>query len=127
MSVEIPREKWGRFFQDVSKRRFAWETKIEVVAETTGVMVLSNGLYLNGVAFEEKSGACEIEISVSKNKQQHQLHSVANPIGVEYSSDDKYHDSRIEIRENDGTRTILRIFNPMPIMVGDAAYHSILT
>ncbi|NNE97910.1 MAG: DUF5335 family protein [Pyrinomonadaceae bacterium] len=127
MSIEIPKQKWRQFFQDVSKRRFAWETKIEVDAKIEGLRVLSNGLYLNGVAYEERSGTSEIEISVSKNKKHHQLHSVTDPVRVEYSSDDKYHDSWIEISDSDGTRTILRIFNPMPIMVGDAAYDTIPT
>jgi hypothetical protein len=126
MSIEISREKWTQFFKDVSKKRFAWETKIKVSSDQTGHSVLSNGLYLNGITFEHRSDdSGEIEISVSKNKTQHQTHSIINPVKVLYSSEDKYHDSAIEIIENDGTKTTLRIFNPMPVMVGYAAHHSV--
>lgn len=125
MTSEIAKENWSRFFEDVSRKRFSWETKIEVIGETTGKQILSNGLYLSGLVFENKTDECEIEISVSDNKKRHQMHRVVNPVRVGYSSDDAYHDSRIEIEEKDGTKTILRIFNPLPIMVGDAAYHSI--
>lgn len=125
MLIEIPREHWNRFFKDVSKRRFSWETKVELYRDDPAKQILSNGLYLNGITFEDKSGSSEIEISVSKNKTDHQTHSILNPVKVSYLSEDKHHDSTIEIQETDGTLTSLSIMNPMPIMVGYAAHHSI--
>lgn len=125
MSIEIPKEKWMQFFKDLSKRRFAWETKIEVKSDGSGKQVLSNGLYLSGVTYQDKAGLREIEISVSKNKKSHQTHSISNPVKISYLSEDKYHDSQLEIEEENGRLTLLRIFNPMPIMVGYAAHHLI--
>ena len=127
MAIEIEKKNWTRFFKELSKKRFAWETRILVVTDTNGMQVLSKGLYLDGVTFEDKSGMDEIEISVSRNKDAHQTHTILRPKQVIFASENRYHDSKIEIEEEDGTRTILRIFNPMPIMVGDAAYHPIAT
>ena len=125
MKAEVPKAKWKEFFQDLTRRRFGWETKIEIFDDYVGNRVLSNGLYLSGVDFEEKSGKSEIEICVGELNKQHQSHVIAQPIKVVFVTEDKYHDGELEIVEESGTRTKLRIFNPMPIMAGYSAYHTV--
>ncbi len=41
------------FFDDLSKRRFEWQTKIEVIKESIGDQILAEGLALNGITLEE--------------------------------------------------------------------------
>ena len=125
MTIEIPKEKWAQFFNDFSKRRFGWETKIEVLQESLGDQILSEGLPLNGVIFEEKSGRSEIEISIGENTEQHQTHNISNPTKVSYLSENEFRGGVVEIEEENYTKTLIRLINPMPVAVGYAAYQMV--
>jgi hypothetical protein len=115
MTLEIPKEKWTEFFNDLSKRRFGWETKIEVIAEDLGDQILSEGLPLNGVTFEEKSNS--LEIAVGENATQHQFHTIEKPIRVAYLNGNDNYGGVVQI-EDDASKTLIRLVNPMPVYVG---------
>lgn len=121
MTIEIPKEKWSEFFNDFSRRRFAWETKIEVLDESVGDQILSEGLPLNGIIFEEKNGKSTLEISVGENTEQHQTHNIVNPTKVAYLGENG-NGGVLEIEEETGVKTLIRLINPMPVYVGYAAY-----
>jgi hypothetical protein len=109
MTIEIPKEKWSEFFNDFSRRRFAWET------------ILSEGLLLNGIIFEERNGKSTLEISVGENTEQHQTHNIVNPTKVAYLGENGS-GGVLEIEEETGVKTLIRLINPMPVYVGYAAY-----
>ena len=62
MTLNLPKEKWARFFDDLSKRRFGWTTKIEVMNNAVGDQILSENLPLNGITAEQKGDQNTIEI-----------------------------------------------------------------
>lgn len=125
MTLYIPKEKWTNFFNDLSKRRFGWETKIEVLAESVGDQILSEGLPLNGVTYESKLN--KIEILVGENTEHHQTHNIINPVRVAFLSEEEYQTGILEIEEEKGTRTLVRIINPMPVHVGYINYQIVAT
>jgi hypothetical protein len=115
MTTEIPKEKWAEFFNELSKRRFGWVTKIEVLDESIGDQILSENLPLGGVTFEENADKREIEISVGKDFDRHQTHTISNPVKVEYLDEGNIFGGVIEIEEQNKTHTIVRLLNPLPI------------
>ncbi len=126
MTIEIPKDKWAHFFDDLSKRRFGWETKIEVLNESVGDQVLNEGLSLNGFTFEEKSGRHEIEIAVGETTEQHQTHIISNPKKVAYWNEGRFLGGVIEIEDEENTKTLVSILNPMPIYLGYADYEIVM-
>ena len=126
MTIEIPKEKWAQFFDDLSKRRFGWETKIEVMNESVGDQILTTGLPLNGVTFEEKSGRHEIEIAVGETTEQHQTHNISNPRKVAYLDEGEFLGGVIEIEDEKNTKTLVNLLNPMPVYVGYAEYEIVM-
>ena len=118
MTREIPREKWNEFFNDLSRRRFGWTTRIEVLDESMGDHILTNGLPLGGVTFEERSGRHEIEISLGESVDRHHMHTVLNPVKVEYLSQGDFAGGVLEIAEANNNRMIVSLLNPMPLYVG---------
>ncbi|HRH44411.1 MAG TPA: DUF5335 family protein [Pyrinomonadaceae bacterium] len=124
MTNNIPKAKWIEFFNDLSKRRFGWETKIEVLNESVGDQILSKGLPLNGIIFEEKSG--KIEISVGENTDQHQTHSLLNPVKVGYLDEGEFLGGVVEIEDEKMTKTLIKLINPMPIFLGYEDYQIVM-
>lgn len=124
MTNNIPKEKWFNFFNDLSKRRFGWETKIEVMNESVGDQILTKGLPLNGIIFEEKSG--QIEISVGENTEQHQTHNLSNPVEVVYMDEGEFLGGVVEIEDENKTKTLIKLINPMPIFLGYEDYQIVI-
>ena len=116
MTLDIPREKWAQFFSDLSKRRFGWTTRIEVMNDSIGDQVLSENLPLNGITFEQTGDETTIEIAVGENMT-HQSHTIVNPGKVAFFGKDEKAGGFVEIEEANGTKTLVHIIEPMPMTV----------
>lgn len=116
-TIEIPKDKWTEFLNDFSKRRYGWETKVEVLDESVGDQILSEGLILNGITHEDKTGNCTIEISLGENTGHHQTHTIPKPVKIAYLSETNIQAGVLEIVEETGTKTLIKLMNPMPIVV----------
>lgn len=121
MTFDIPREKWTEFLNDFSKRRYGWETKVEVVSESLGDQILSKGLPLIGVACDAHHGKTAIEILTGETVE-HQTHTIADPTSVAYLDEPGGYRGILEIEEADGTKTLVALIDPMPVHLGYAAY-----
>lgn len=124
MTLEIPKERWTVFFNDLSKRRFGWETKIEVLKEDVGDQIMSEGLPLNGITFEDNKGV--LEILVGENVEQHQTHNITNPTKVSYLDEGDFLGGVIEIEEENKTQTLIKLINPMPVYLGYNDYQIVM-
>lgn len=122
MTIEIPEEKWKQFLDDLSKRRFGWETRIEVLNESVGDQILSAGLPLNGITCEERSGEHKIEIAVGETPEHHQTHNISNPKVVAYLDEGDFLGGVLEIKDENETKTLITLLNPMPIYLGYGDY-----
>ncbi len=122
LTVEIPKDKWTEFLNDFSKRRFGWETKVEVSDKSVGDQMLSEGLTLNGVTHEDKFGNSEIEISLGESVEKHQSHTISKPVKVAYLSENDSHVGVLEIEDGKGAKTLISLIQPMPVYFGYASY-----
>ncbi len=116
MTLDIPREKWAQFFSDLSKRRFGWTTKIEVMNDSIGDQILSENLPLTGITAEQTGDETTIEIAVGANTT-HQSHTIVNPGKVAFFGDNERAGGFVEIEEANGTKTLLHIIEPMPMII----------
>jgi len=121
MTLYLPKERWAQFFNDLSKRRFGWTTKIEVMNDSIGDQILSEHLALNGITVEQNGDESTIEISVGEDTT-HQSHSIVNPTKVAFLDDDENIGSIVEIEEENGTKTLVHIISPMPVIVSYSEY-----
>ncbi len=115
MTTEIPKEDWTMFFDGLSKRRFEWESKIEIMNKNLGDQVLVNGLPLFGITAEPTGNGHSVEIMVGIEKEQHQTHTITNPARIAYLSQIGESPGVVEIEEENGTKTLIHLIQPLPI------------
>ena len=120
MTSEIPREEWKMFFDDLTKRRFDWQTKVEIFDEDIGNQTLEDGLPLNGITLEEKADDTFIEIFIGTDDDHHQTHTIKNPTKINYLAEGGKLNGIVEFEELSGTKTLVHIIQPMPIVVNYA-------
>ena len=121
MTLNLPKEKWTQFFDDLSKRRFGWTTKIEVMSDSVGDQILSENLPLNGITAEQKGDQSTIEISVGEDTT-HLSHTIVNPTKIAFLGDDENIVGIVEIEETNGTKTLIHIIEPMAVIVSYSEY-----
>lgn len=117
MTNEIPKKEWKKFLDDLTMRRFDWETKVEIFNEEIGDQVLDQGLPLGGITLETKGDDTFVEIFIGNDDDHHQTHTIKNPTKVAYLSEINEPSGIVEFEEQDGTKTLLFIIRPMPIVV----------
>lgn len=122
MTLKIPKDEWGNFFDDLTKRRFAWKTNLEVISTEIGDQLLSDGLPLMGITLETRNDDPVIGILLGKEADHHQTHNVFGASAVAFLPNASDAGGILEIEEPDGTKTLVRIMEPMPIDIGYGAY-----
>jgi hypothetical protein len=118
MNFEIKRENWADFFETLSRRRYEWKARIEVLNPEMGDQTLTEGLPLNGVTVETKGDRTSIDISVGQNIDAHETHNIKNPTRVAFLAGADVHGDVIDIEEEDGTKTLITFIEPMGILIG---------
>jgi hypothetical protein len=122
MTLNIPRDEWHNFFDDLTKRRFEWKTSLEVINREIGNQMLNEGLPLEGITAETENGAIVVEILFGNDPEQHQTHNIFDPVQVAFLPNEKDAGGILEIEEKDGTKTLMRILEPMPVESGYGSY-----
>ncbi len=118
MSYELRREDWNKFFDTLSKRRFEWKTEIEVLSPTLGDQMLNISLPFNGITVEELDETTTVVISVGETTDQHQSHTIINPMRVAFLASKDDRGDVVAIEESDGTKTLVRFVEPIDLLVG---------
>lgn len=126
MNFELKKEDWGIFFDNLSKRRYEWMTEVEVLNPDAGDQILSNGLPLNGITVETVGDHTSIDLSVGQTAGHHQTHTIKDPTRVAFLAGDDAHGDVVDIEEADGTKTLIRLIEPMGVLVGIAEYEMVL-
>jgi hypothetical protein len=127
MNFEINKDDWAAFLESLSKRRFEWMTKVEILKSEMGDQVLTEGLPLNGITMETRDGRITIDISVGESTDHHQTHNIVNPVRVAFLAADNHHGDVIDIEEGDGTKTLITFIEPMSILFGFADMEMVAT
>lgn len=112
MTNEIHINQWKQFFDEESRDKLDWLTKVEVLSPESGVQILSEGLPLGGLTYENKDDSPQIEILVGKNTAHHQTHNILAPTKVYFRRADENSGGTIEIEEAGGTKTLVYLTAP---------------
>ena len=117
MTNEIPKQTWKDFFDEMSRERHGWQTKFEVLKDDIGAQMLSEGLPLMGVMFEEKTNdESAIEIMLGEESgAAHQTHAIFNPTKVAFLENDRTAGGTLEIEDASGEKTLLEISQPVSV------------
>lgn len=112
MTSEIHINQWKQFFDETSREKLNWQTKIEVLDAENGTQILSEGLPLGGLTFEDKNGQSQIEIIVGRDTEHHQTHNILTPSKVYFRRVDADSAGTLEIEETSGTKTLVYLTEP---------------
>ena len=118
MNAEIKKENWKNTFDELNKRRYLWKTRIEVLSNEFGDQILSENLALNGITLERMGDRTFIDISVGKNTEAHQTHTIKDPSRVAILTGDAMHGDIISLEQTDGTRTLITFIEPVGLLLG---------
>lgn len=120
MTDEISIKEWKRFFNAVSRNFLQWQTRVEILKNDIGAQLLSEGLPLAGFTFEEKAdgGQRSIEIMLGDETGAQQTHKIFDPRKVFFKESEKVPGGTIEIEDESGARTLVRLGQPISVLVG---------
>ena len=127
MTNEIPKKDWKQFFDDLTREKLDWQTKIEVMNNETGAQILTEGLALGGLTFEEEKGQERIEVMVGSGTENHQTHNIFEPEKVYFRRADDRQIGTVEIEDASGTKTLVHIIQPMPVLVEYVETETVIT
>ena len=127
MTNEIPKKDWKQFFDDLSREKLDWQTKIEVMNNETGAQILAEGLALGGLTFENEEGQERIEVMVGSGTENHQTHNIFEPEKVYFRRADDRQIGTVEIEDASGTKTLVHIIQPMPVLVEYVETETVIT
>ena len=127
MTNEIPKQEWEQFFDELSREKLDWQTKIEVMNDETGAQILTEGLPLGGLTFDDKDGQERIEVIVGNGTENHQTHNILEPEKVYFRRADDRQVSTVEIEDAGGTKTLVHIIQPMPVLVQYVETKTVIT
>jgi len=117
MIQEITKQDWKQFFDDLTKRRFEWQTKVEVFSKGFGHQILDEGLLLVGITAERRGDKTVIEVIVGEDADHHQEHNIENPLKINYESEEGESGGIVDIEEENGTKTLIHIIKAMPLEI----------
>jgi len=127
MTNEIPKKDWKQFFDDLSREKLDWQTKIEGMNNETGAQILTEGLALGGLTFEDEEGQERIEVMVGSGTENHQAHNIFEPEKVYFRRADDRQIGTVEIEDASGTKTLVHIIQPMPVLVEYVETETVIT
>lgn len=116
MTREIPKEKWKDFFDELSRKKFNWETMVQVFNYETGAQILNESLPFAGITFEEKNGQKMIEIIVGNGLENHQSHTIFDPEKIAFATELSASKSTLDLEDKSGTKTLVTFIQPTPVV-----------
>lgn len=110
-TVEIPRETWPAYFNDLARLYQGWATTVEVLAGELGDQLAADGLPLQGISYEYKGGsqAGDVLVEVGDAGMPFETHLVRRPRAVRAAATQPGTETDIEIESGDGVTTIVRL------------------
>jgi hypothetical protein len=103
-TLEIPRPEWRQFFAKFGAQHGGLRCKIEVLAESLGAQVQSNGMPFTGIE-AEASDSAGITVSLGEKPEAHLTHTIDAPTHVWWMQAESG-DEVLEIEGRD-SRTLL--------------------
>jgi hypothetical protein len=107
MTLEIKREDWKEFFDNLSRDLVDCLTTIQVLDNETGAQVLNENLPFGGLTFEERNGREVIELIVGDGPENHQTHNIYNPRKVAFVGREGEAGGTLDIEDADDVKTLI--------------------
>ena len=115
--TEIVVDEWFEVFEHISKLRYKWNVKVEVISSDFGSQVLIDRLPLNGITIEKKGEYMMIDLSVGDSPKTHQTHSIRDPLRIAYAGNGTCGGGIVSIEQYDGTRTLIYFLEPKGLLL----------
>ena len=112
MLTEIPKEQWKLFCDELSRDRIDWETSVQILSKESGAQVLSAGLPLIGLYFDNEDGKEKIELVTGTGASIHQTHSIFDPQKVILEAQSDRDGGILDIEDDEGTKTLISFIRP---------------
>lgn len=113
MTVEVFKKEWKKFFDQISRELYQWQTSIEVVNPKSGRQTLANKLSFVGMTIEtNQNGHDQIELIIGESTYFHQRHTISNPQKVSYLESEKLPGRLIAIESDEGIKTLVNLQRP---------------
>ena len=111
---EIPKEEWGKFFDNFSRRHEGWEVSLEILGDEIGAQVEERELELKGIVDEwDEIKGNAIMIMAGTRPDDHITHTIGNATQVSLEQTEGGADVALAIKSADGTIALLRFRSPM--------------
>jgi hypothetical protein len=101
---EIPREEWGPFFDEFSRRREGWIVSVEIVSPELGAQEETAGLPLVGIGVDRRG---EIEIIVGWGRDRHLTHIINDAHHVWLAKSQESRSEALNVESEDGIATLV--------------------
>jgi len=107
-TVELPKEEWERYFDELSKNLPAVEAQLEVVDKELGDQIEVEYSPLTGLSYDPKDDVFEIQFTEKHD------HLVYHPKQV-FIEEEGGKIVAVEVVDGEGTRHILRLKPALPL------------
>jgi hypothetical protein len=110
-TIEIPRNTWQPYFEDLAEQYQGWATTIEVLAGELGDQPEADGLPLQGFSYEAKGGsqAGDVLVEVGDAGTPFETHLISHPRAVRAAVSQPGTETDIEIESDEGVTTLVRL------------------
>lgn len=110
-ALEIPKDRWLTFCNDLSKQCYGWGVTIEALLGTLGDQPAANGPPLQGISFEAKGGSAagDLLIEVGDLGTPYEVHHVNRPRVLRMADLVPGAEIDVEIESEDGTGTVVHL------------------
>ena len=106
-TIEIPRQTWAVYFDNLNKRALSEPVRLEVENRDIGDQEMTRRLPLVGIDLETKgSEAGDIEITVGDERGEF-THAIDNPTRVYLKVDDDGNIDCLEVEDQDNGKTLI--------------------
>jgi hypothetical protein len=110
-TLEVPKQTWSAYFNDLSKQFAGWNVTIEVLAGKLGDQPAADGVPLQGISYESKGGsqAGDILVEMGDAGTPFETHLIHRPRAVRSAPSQPREETHIDIETEQGDTTIVRI------------------
>jgi hypothetical protein len=106
-TLEIPRERWREYLEQLSRRAQAQPIRIEVQNRDIGAQEMARKLPLVGIELETKGSELgDIEVTVGDSREQF-THDIDEPTRMYLKVDDAGNMDCLEIEDGGGGKTLV--------------------
>jgi hypothetical protein len=113
---ELPRERWGAYFDTLSRRMPATDATVEVAGKDLGAQVAATRLVLTGITYDRKDDVVVIGLDAPGGSREELEHLVDHPQRIFVATEGTR--TAIDIVDGEDRQTILRM-EEAPALPGD--------